>query len=229
MDWNTLLFVILPYVALAIAVVVTIYRSLYRPFSISALSSQLLERRQLFWGSISFHWGITIILVGHLLAILIPQSILLWNAHPLRLYLLEISGIALGVWATAGLLILIWRRVTVGRVRAISTPMDYVVLALLLVSLVTGLITATAYRWGSYWFTAIFTPYIWSVLTFRPDASAIAPLPLVIKLHVFNFYLLAVAFAFSRLVHIITWPVGYLLRPWQIVIALRRPAAAKPS
>jgi len=229
MDWNTLLFVILPYVALAIAVVVTIYRSLYRPFSISALSSQLLERRQLFWGSISFHWGITIILVGHLLAILIPQSIVLWNAHPLRLYLLEISGIALGVWATAGLLILIWRRVTVGRVRAISTPMDYVVLALLLVSLVTGLITATAYRWGSYWFTAIFTPYIWSVLTFRPDASAIAPLPLVIKLHVFNFYLLAVAFAFSRLVHIITWPVGYLLRPWQIVIALRRPAAAKPS
>jgi len=229
MDWNTLLFVILPYVALAIAVVVTIYRSLYRPFSISALSSQLLERRQLFWGSISFHWGITIILVGHLLAILIPQSILLWNAHPLRLYLLEISGIALGVWATAGLLILIWRRVTVGRVRAISTPMDYVVLALLLVSLVTGLITATAYRWGSYWFTAIFTPYIWSVLTFRPDASAIAPLPLVIKLHVFNFYLLAVAFAFSRLVHIITWPVGYLLRPWQIVIALRRPAAAKPT
>jgi nitrate reductase gamma subunit len=229
MDWNTLLFVILPYVALAIAVVVTIYRSLYRPFSISALSSQLLERRQLFWGSISFHWGITIILVGHLLAILIPQSILLWNAHPLRLYLLEISGIALGVWATAGLLILIWRRVTVGRVRAISTPMDYVVLALLLVSLVTGLITATAYRWGSYWFTAIFTPYIWSVLTFRPDASAIAPLPLVIKLHVFNFYLLAVGFAFSRLVHIITWPVGYLLRPWQIVIALRRPAAAKPS
>jgi len=229
MDWNTLLFVILPYVALAIAVVVTIYRSLYRPFSISALSSQLLERRQLFWGSISFHWGITIILVGHLLAILIPQSIVLWNAHPLRLYLLEISGIALGVWATAGLLILIWRRVTVGRVRAISTPMDYVVLALLLVSLVTGLITATAYRWGSYWFTGIFTPYIWSVLTFRPDASAIAPLPLVIKLHVFNFYLLAVAFAFSRLVHIITWPVGYLLRPWQIVIALRRPAAAKPT
>ena len=55
MDWNTLFFVILPYVALAIAVVVTLYRSLYRPFSISALSSQLLERRQLFWGSISFH------------------------------------------------------------------------------------------------------------------------------------------------------------------------------
>lgn len=221
MDWNTLFFVILPYVALAIAIVVTLYRSIYRPFSISALSSQLLERRQLFWGSISFHWGITIILVGHLVAILIPQSIVLWNAQPLRLYLLELTGIGLGIWATAGLLILIWRRATVGRVRVVSTPMDYVALALLLVSLVTGLIIATVYRWGSYWFTGIFTPYIWGILTFRPDAAAIAPLPFTIKLHVVNFFLLAVAFSFSRLVHIITWPVGYLLRPWQIALALR--------
>ena len=171
MDWNTLFFVILPYIALALAIVVTIYRSVYRPFSISSQSSQLLERRKLFWGSISFHWGITIILAGHLLALLVPQSIVLWNAHPLRLYLLEISGIALGLWATAGLVILIWRRVTVGRIRVVSTPMDYVVLALLLVSLITGVITATVYRWGSYWFTGIFTPYIWSILTFRPDAA----------------------------------------------------------
>ena len=74
---------------------------------------------------------------------------MLWNVHPLRLYLLEISGIALGVWATAGLVILIWRRVTVSLI-VVSTPMDYVVLALLLVSLITGVITATVYRWGSY-------------------------------------------------------------------------------
>ncbi len=223
MDWNTLFFVILPYIALVLATVVTVYRGIYRPFSISALSSQLLERRQLFWGSISFHWGITIVLTGHLVALFIPQGIVLWNAQPLRLYLLELTGIALGIWATAGLLILIWRRVTVGRVRVVSTPMDYAVLALLLISLVTGVITATAYRWGSYWFTGIFTPYLWGILTFRPSAAAIAPLPFIIKLHVFNFFLLAVAFAFSRLVHIITWPVGYLLRPWQIVIANRRP------
>ncbi len=226
MDWNTLFFVTLPYVALALAIVVTIYRSIYRPFSISALSSQLLERRQLFWGSISFHWGITIILTGHLVALFLPQSIVLWNAQPLRLYLLELTGIALGLWATAGLLILIWRRVTVGRVRVVSTPMDYVVLVLLLVSLVTGVLTATVYRWGSYWFTGIFTPYIWGILTLRPDAAPIAPLPFIIKLHLFNFYLLAVAFAFSRLVHIITWPLGYLLRPWQVVIANRRPRPA---
>lgn len=222
MDWNTLLFVIFPYVALFIAIAVTLYRSIYRQFSISSLSSQLLERKKLFWGSISFHWGITIILAGHLIAIFLPKSIVLWNAYPLRLYLLELTGIGLGVWATMGMLILLWRRAMVSQVRAVSTPMDYVVIALLLVSLVTGVIIATYYRWGSYWFTGIFTPYVWSILTFHPDAAALAPLPFTIKLHVFNFYLLALAFSFSRLVHIITWPLGYLLRPWQIVVWLRK-------
>jgi nitrate reductase gamma subunit len=225
MDWNTLLFVIFPYVALFTATIVTLYRSIYRPFSISSLSSQLLERRWLFWGSIPFHWGITIILTGHLVAIFIPQSIILWNAHPLRLYLLELSGIGLGLWATLGMTVLLWRRLTHPRVRAVSTPMDYVVILLILVSLVTGVITASYYRWGSYWFPGIFTPYIRGILTFRPNAAPLAPLPFTIKLHVFNFFLLTMAFAFSRLVHIIAWPLGYLLRPWQIVIWLRKAGA----
>ncbi len=226
MDWNTLLFVIFPYVSLSIAIVVTIYRSVYRPFSISSLSSQLLERQQLFWGSIPFHWGITIILTGHLVAIFIPQSILLWNAAPLRLYLLELSGIGLGLWATVGMAVLLWRRISASRIRAVSTPMDYVVVLLILVSLVTGVITASFYRWGSYWFTGIFTPYVWSILTLRPNASLLIPLPFTTKLHVFNFFLLTIAFAFSRLVHIIAWPLGYLFRPWQIVIGLRKTRTA---
>lgn len=227
MDWNTLLFVIFPYVALFVAIIVTLYRSIVRPFSISSLSSQLLERKMLFWGSIPFHWGITIILTFHLIAIFAPGSILMWNAQPLRLYALEISGLALGIWATVGMIVLVARRVSVARIRAVSTPMDYVVLFLVLVSLVTGVAIASYYRWGSYWFTGIFTPYILGILTFRPNAAPLAPLPLIIKLHVFNFFLLALAFSFSRLVHIITWPLGYLWRPWQIVIALRRPRAVE--
>lgn len=226
MDWNNLLFVIFPYVSILLATVVTIYRSAFRPFTISSLSSQLLENKKLFWGSIPFHWGITIILAMHLVAIFIPQSVVLWNSDPLRLYLLEISGIALAVWATFGILVLFWRRVSVERIRAVSTPMDYVVIALLVVALVTGLIISTYYRWGSFWFTGIFSPYVIGILTFRPDAAALVPLPFTIKLHVFNFYLLGLAFSFSRLIHIITWPLGYLLRPWQIVIALRKPRAA---
>jgi len=221
-NWNNLFFLILPYLALMTALVVTVYRSIARPFTISSLSSQLLERRQLFWGSISFHYGIVLILLGHLLALFFPKGLMLWNAVPLRLYLLEFTGIAMGVWALVGLLVLIWRRIANARIRAVSSGMDYVVLLLLLVSIVTGVIIATTYRFGSYWFTGIFTPYLWSILTFQPQPGLVASLPWVIKLHVINFFVLLAIFPFSRLVHIITYPLGYLLRPWQIVIWARQ-------
>ena len=221
MDWNTLLFMIFPYVSIIIAIAVTAYRSLYRPFTISSLSSQLLERKKLFWGSISFHWGIVIILAGHLLAVLFPKSLLLWNAVPLRMYLLEFTGLALGIWALGGLVILVWRRASEARIRAVSTWMDLLVLALLLVSVITGVITASVYRFGSYWFTSVFTPYLASIFTLQPQPLLIAPLPWVIQLHAFNFFLLLAVFPFSRLVHIITYPLGYLIRPWQIVVRVR--------
>lgn len=222
MNWNNLFFLIFPYLALTLALVVTVYRSLTRPFTISSLSSQLLERKQLFWGSVPFHYGIGYILLGHLLALLFPKSLLLWNSVPLRLYLLEFTGIAMGVWALVGLLILIWRRVGNARIRVVSSRMDYVILFLLLVSVSTGVIVATSYRFGSSWFASIFTPYLWSILSLQPQPGLVAPLPWVIKLHVINFFVLLALFPFSRLVHIITYPLGYLLRPWQIVIWARR-------
>jgi nitrate reductase gamma subunit len=118
----------------------------------------------------------------------------------------------------AGLIMLGLRRLSVARVRAVTSPMDVVVWILLLVSVLTGIYTAVRYRFGSYWFTAIFTPYLWSILTFQPDASLVQPFPLLIKVHAVNFFLLLLAFPFSRLVHIIAYPLGYLIRPWQIVI-----------
>lgn len=222
MNWNDLLFLIFPYISLAIFIIVTVYRAVYRPFTISSLSSQLLERRKLYWGSISMHYGIILVLLGHLFALLLPKGLLMWNTVPIRLYILEITGLALGIWATIGMLILLWRRLSSRKVRAVTSPMDLVVLALLLVSGISGLLIATAYRFGSYWFTGVFTPYLLSILTLQPRVELVAPLPWIIKLHVVNFFVLLIVFPFSRLVHIVTYPVGYLLRPWQLVISGRR-------
>jgi nitrate reductase gamma subunit len=222
MNWNTLLFVIFPYVSLGLFGVVTVYRAVYRPFTFSSLSSQLLERKKLYWGSIAFHYGIILVLLAHLLALLFPQGLRLWNAVPIRLYLLEMTGLILGLWSLSGLLILCWRRLSEARIRAVTTPMDLAVLLLLLVSVVSGVIIATRYRFGSTWFTGVFTPYLWSILTLQPRPELISPLPWVIRLHVVNFFILLIAFPFSRLVHIITLPLGYLIRPWQIVIGYRR-------
>jgi len=223
MNWNTILFVIFPYISLTLFITVSIYRSIYRPFTISSMSSQLLERKKLYWGSISFHYGVILVLLGHLLALLLPQSLRLWNNVPIRLYLLELTGLALGIWALVGLCILLWRRLSERRIRVVTSPMDLVVLIFLLVSMVTGVLVATLYRFGTFWFTAIFTPYLASLFTFQPNLGLIAPLPWLIKLHVLNFFILLAVFPFSRLVHIFTYPVGYLIRPWQLVVWNRKP------
>lgn len=222
MNLDTLFFIVLPYISLSIFIVVSFYRGIYRPFTISSMSSQLLERKKLYWGSLSFHWGIVLVLGGHLLALLLPKGLLLWNAVPIRLYLLEITGLGLGLWALAGLLILVWRRFSEKRIRVVTSPMDVVILVMLLVSTITGVLTATLYRYGSYWFPGVFTPYLVSVLTFQPRLDLVAPLPWLIKLHVINFFLLAAVFPFSRLIHFVTIPFGYLTRPWQIVVSNRK-------
>jgi nitrate reductase gamma subunit len=223
--WNNVEFVYFPYVSILLFLVVSIYRSVYRPFSISALSSQLLENKKLYWGSISFHYGVIIVLLGHLTALLLPQGLLLWNSLPIRLYLLEGTGLALGLWALVGLGILVWRRLTTRRILAVTTPMDLLVLALLLVSVISGVLIATLYRFGSYWFTGVFTPYLLSLLILQPRPELVAPLPWIIKLHVLNFFILLAVFPFSRLIHIATYPIAYLVRPWQILIWNRKARA----
>lgn len=228
MIWDTIFFIIFPYIATAVSVVVTIYRSIYRPFSVSSLSSQLLERKKLYWGSISFHYGIVLVLLGHLFALLLPKGLLLWNAVPIRLYLLEMTGLALGIWALVGLVLLIWRRISERRVRVVTTPMDIIVLLLVTVSALTGVLTAIFYRFGITWFTVIFTPYLLSLLKLQPNISLVTPLPWIIKLHVINFFILLAVLPFSRLVHIITYPLTYLVRPWQIVIWNRRVRPSGP-
>jgi len=225
MFWNQFLFVLFPYIAITLSIVVTIYRSVFRPFTVSSLSSQLLEHRWLYWGNIAFHYGILFVLSGHLVALLLPQSLRWWNAIPARLLLLEVTGLGMGLWALAGALVLVIRRATNARIRIVTTPMDWVVWIALLVSLISGVLTATLYRFGSQWFTGVFTPYLWSVLRFNPEPERLQALPWLIQLHAFNFFVLLALFPFSRLVHIITLPLGYLLRPWQIVIAVRKRSA----
>lgn len=234
MSFEVFLFAVFPYIALAMLVTVTVLRWRRHPFSVSSLSSQLLESRRLYWGSISFHWGLSLILVGHLAALIVPRGFEIWNGAPLRLYLLEATGLALGLWTAFGLTVLLARRIQNRRIRSVTSPMDVVVLLVLAVQVATGLWIAIGYRWGSFWGTSVLVPYMRSVLTLSPDASFVEPLPLVLQLHVFAFWVFVAVFAFSRLVHIVTLPLGYLFRPWQRVVrngdepAVFHPASKRP-
>ena len=229
MNWNMLLFVVFPYVAIVVAVVGTVYRMIRRPFTVSSLSSQLLEGRRLFWGSVPFHWGIVLILAAHFLALILPAGIEVWNRVPIRLYLLEITGLALALWALFGLGMLIYRRVGVSKIRVVTTRMDLVVLGLLLLQVVTGILIATVYRFGSYWGTGVFVPYVQSLFVLQPRPELIAPLPFILQFHASLFFVFLVVFPFSRLVHMITVPLRYLTRPFQLVKWLRRDRPVEPE
>jgi nitrate reductase gamma subunit len=222
MNWNVLLFQIFPYVALALLLIVGFQRMRARPFSVSSLSSQILERKLLYFGSIPFHWGLLAILFLHLVAILLPQGLLWWNSVPVRLFLLEITGLTLALWTLGGLAILAYRRLSNRRILAVTYPSDLLVLLLLGVSVVTGILTAVLSRFGSYWFPSVLTPYLWSIFTLNPRPELLADLPIWIQLHVLSFWVLVAVFPFTRLIHIITLPIGYLWRPWQIVIWIKK-------
>ena len=62
-------------------------------------------------------------------------------------------------------------------------------------------------------------------LTLDPSPEYVDPLPVVVKLHVLSFYAFLVVFPFTRLVHIVTLPLGYLVRPWQRVVRTEAPPA----
>jgi nitrate reductase gamma subunit len=216
------LFGIFPYVAVVVAVVGSIWRYTTDQFSYSSLSSQFLEGRQLFWGSVPWHYGIITILLGHLVGVVFPSGVMAFNGVPVRLYILEGTALALGLLLLVGLIILLLRRGTNPRIRKVTSPMDVVLLLLLLLTVTTGVGTAIFYRWGSAWFVQTATPYFWSLATFTPKVQYMASLPLLVKIHAINASVLVAIFPFTRMVHMVSVPLSYLWRPYQVVMWQRR-------
>lgn len=220
---DVLLFVVLPYTAATVFFIGTIRRYLVQPFSYSSLSSQFLENRKHFWGLVPFHYGLIVILFGHLIGFLIPRSVIWWNHVPARLYILEISALIFGLLTLVGLIQIIYRRLSTGRILVVTSTMDWILLGILLAQVGLGIYTAIAYAWGSTWFATLATPYLWSLCTFTPDVSFIAPLPWPIKAHIVGAYVIFAIFPFTRLVHLLVYPLPYVWRKPQVVRWYSRP------
>ncbi|GAB4207927.1 MAG: respiratory nitrate reductase subunit gamma [Coleofasciculaceae cyanobacterium] len=227
MTINTLLFAIFPYMAIAVAIIVTCLRYFNNRFSYSSLSSQFLESKQLFWGSVSWHYGILVILAAHLIGFLMPRSLLAWNGVPWRLYVLESTGLAMGFLSLWGILVLIFRRLSQARIRVVTSPMDLVLLFALLVQVVAGVWTAIFYRWGSSWYAASAVPYLRSLFLLNPDLSLIATLPVMVKVHIVGAFCLIGLLPFTRLVHFLSVPIQYIWRPPQVVVWNQRSISPK--
>lgn len=223
---NPLLFGVLPYLAFFVFFLMTIQRYRSRTFTYSSLSSQFLENRLHFWAVVPFHYGILVVLAGHAVAFLLPRQILLWNGNPLRLFILEVTGLIFGLMTLVGLAASILRRLTVVNVNRLTSRGDWLLYAMLLYQVASGVAIALFYPWGSSWFATMAAPYFWSIVKLHPQVEYVASLPWLVKLHIINAYAAIGFFPFTRLVHVLVAPNPYLWRKTQVVRWYRAPGAA---
>lgn len=213
-----LLWVVLPYVCLAVFVLGHIWRYRYDKFGWTTRSSQLYENRLLRIGSPLFHFGILVVLVGHIGGLVVPKS---WteavgiSEHTYHIGAVVLGTIA-GVATLGGLAILIYRRRTVGPVFSATTRNDKAMYVSLTVTIALGLAATVAANvvGGGYDYRETISPWFRSIFYLRPDPDLMTEAPVLFQLHAISALLLFAAWPFTRLVHMLTAPLGYLTRPY---------------
>lgn len=221
MSVNLLLFGIYPYVALAICLIGAWARFDLAQYTWKADSSQMLRKKNMRLASNLFHVGVLFILAGHFVGLLVPESIYHHViSTPNKQLLAMISGGFFGILCFIGLTMLIHRRLTDERVKANTSKSDLLVLIVLWIQLTLGLISivvSAGHLDGSV--MVLLATWAQSLVTLSPGdaATAIASVNIIYKLHVFLGMTLFVLFPFTRLVHIVSAPVWYLGRGYQLV------------
>lgn len=220
---STFLWVIFPYICLAIFVVGHVWRYRYDKFGWTTRSSQLYEDRLLRIGSPLFHFGILFVAVGHFMGLVVPQSWTEQAGMSQELYHIVAlaGGLPAGIACLVGLAILVYRRRTVGPVFRATTVNDKVMYAVLAVVIVLGMwntVAGTLLNLGiagdHYNYRDGVSPWFRQIFWFQPDASLMEGAPLGFQLHALLAFLLFAMWPFTRLVHVFSAPVGYFTRPY---------------
>lgn len=219
--FNALFFGIYPYIAILVCLVGCWIRFDREPYTWKASSSQFLRTKDMRIASNLFHVGIIFVLLGHFVGLLTPHEIYhVFISSENKQMLAMVSGGFFGLVCLIGIVMLLKRRLTDPRVRASSSTSDTLMLVLLLVQLVLGLLTIFASA-GHLDGSVMIQLGTWaqSIVTFQAikAAAAMESVNMIYKLHVFVGLTILLLVPFTRLVHIISAPVWYLGRRYQVV------------
>jgi nitrate reductase gamma subunit len=231
---DLLVFVVVPYAAIAVFVVGHVLRYRRDQYRWGARSTQVLESRVLAWGSTIFHYGALAAIGGHVLGILIPIS---WTRavglddsayHVIS----AVGGITAGAAVIVGFVILAYRRARFPRVRVTTTRMDLLVFALLAIGIASGMWATLSSNIGTEVdYRETVAPYFRSLFVGdpRPELMTEPGVTFVFQFHVAFVWLLYAAWPFSRLVHAWSIPVDFFRRspvPYRGRVPRSRRAAA---
>ncbi len=210
---------VVPYVTLAIVIVGTWWRYRYDKFGWTTRSSQLYEARLLRIASPMFHFGILVVIAGHIIGLLIPES---WtdavgvSEHAYHVMAGLLGAIA-GFTTLVGITLLIYRRVTHGPVYLATTINDKVMYAVLVAAIAAGLYATalgSAVFGHGYDYRQSVSVWFRSIWVLQPRGDLTAMVPLYYQVHVLIALALFMLWPFTRLVHVFSAPIGYLFRPY---------------
>ena len=180
----------------------------------------------LFGGGKVWRAGLVALAVLHLAGALLPQAILGWNGVPLRLYVLEGTGLAVGLLALGWWVSVMRLHLQRSSASTVSEVADGALLSVLFVGIGSGLLTAVLYRWGSSWGAVTLAPYGASLLRGAPQTSLVEQMPFLVQLHVASTFALMMVFPFTRAASLATfvarWAVGLVAAPLSVVTGAAR-------
>lgn len=224
---NQLAFGWYPYFAITVLIVGSILRFDADQYSWRSQSSQFLRRKQMLIGSNLFHLGVLVLFVGHFIGLLTPLWVFeaVGVPHMLKQLTAMIVGGIAGIAALVGATLLLHRRLFEPRIRRSSSIGDITVLVLLWLQLVLGV--------GTIWWSAqhldgseMVQLMGWANALVVFDAAApemIEEVSWIFKLHIVLGLTLFVITPFTRLVHIWSAPIWFLLRPGYQISRSRHP------
>ncbi len=230
--WDNFFFIGLPYITITLFFGGIIYRgfsgmmsghrgkwdmSVRGDYLWTTRSTGFFGRASIGPASLCLHWGILVLFIAHLAGFIggaynLPAWVDFFRWAGLGAGILFLYGI---VWALA-------RRIVIPQVKAMSTPDDYIILLFLIFIGGFGLYQSAVEMVFGISYSA--GPWIGGIFKLQPDISKIAGAPLVNKLHIIFALLFFAYFPFTNLVHVFSYPFGYITRPF---ISMRRYVALK--
>lgn len=215
---NEFFFCAWPYICLSIFTLGLLARYIATPGEWNSRSSNLFAKKSLMTGSYLFHYAIILTFFGHMIGLLIPQALLTQLGFNLQVHTVvaQVAGDILAPCVFIGLAILLARHFFSREVWATTLPMDLVVILLIMWLACTG-----GYQdyMGHYDAFDTVAPWVRGILTLQPRPELMADVPAYLKVHACVGFFILACIPFSRLVHFISFPFTWFLRP---IVSYRR-------
>jgi nitrate reductase gamma subunit len=213
----TFLWLVLPYLALACSVLGHVWRWRHDQFGWRTFNTPMVRKGVLRLGSPLVHSGLTAVVIGHLLGLLVPRS---WTAAAgitdvAYDLIAVIAGTMAGITMLAGLVLLVARRIVNASLRRTTTAMDVVMYLVLGAVVLLGILATVGVQvFGSgYDYRQSVAVWFRGIFLFQPDPSLMVGTPLAIQLHTILALGLLAIWPFTRLVHAWAVLVGLLWQP----------------